>query len=203
MTKPEISALIAGVLLLPLLAGCGGSDHPASAASGSPTPITRLNTSAMQIVRVKFCDLVPATAIRSALGAAPASSRTWASGDPVPDASTADVADEFGCSWTSAGGTTLRTWVFARPVTAAFGRDLAVSSGKEPGCRLVSGPEFGRPTLTQVCSEAAEAKRVRHAGLFADTWLTCEVTSNQSVAAVRRRADSWCVDVANALDTRR
>ena len=68
----------------------------------------------------------------------------------------------------------------------------------------MSGPAYGKPTVTQVCRRAGGEQRVRHAGLFGQTWLSCEVAAPSAEAAgIRDRADAWCVQVANALNTAR
>ncbi len=46
--------------------------------------------------------------------------------------------------------------------------------------------------------------RVRHAGLFGQTWLTCELAATgDDLAGLRERTDDWCVEVANTLNTAR
>ena len=56
--------------------------------------------------------------------------------------------------------------------------------------------------MTQTCREPEPSGCVRHAGLFGQTWLSCEVTDpTDGVPAVRARADQWCVEVVNALNT--
>ncbi|MFL6156988.1 MAG: hypothetical protein ACJ72D_12885, partial [Marmoricola sp.] len=177
------SAALLVALLGAGLAGCGGDDGPATAPSPAPTSIAGLDSAAMRVVRVPFCDLVPAASIRTAVGGTPATATTWGNGDPVPGTAKADAAHELGCSWTGPSGTTARAWVFARPVTAAFAGTLVRAAGRERGCRAVAGPTFGTPTLTQTCVRAGGIRRVRHAGLFGDTWLTCEVFGR-----------GWCCD---------
>jgi hypothetical protein len=203
-----LAAAVSSVLLAGTLAACGHGGSASSAASPAPpTSISALDAGALRIARARFCDLVPAAAVRAALGSAPASSSDWRDGDPVPGTSAADSAHELGCGWAGAGGTTARAWVFARPVSVSFAHDVAVAGGAEKGCRLVSGPAFGRPTMTQVCTLAGPAVRVRHAGLFGDSWLTCETSGPGSGAAatavIRKRADAWCLAVAGVLDTAR
>src|SRR4051794_17973084 len=101
-----------------LLAGCGG-DQPASTPSPVPTSIAGLDSTTMRVVRVAFCDLVPKTAVRAALGAGPTPARSWRNGDPVREAGN-ELGHEFGCAWSGAHRRVARAWVFARPVTPAY-----------------------------------------------------------------------------------
>lgn len=203
-------AVVVAVLLA--ASACGGSDQPAKAApSASPTPLARLNTTSMQVPRIEFCSLVPGSAVEDAVGGKPAAKDAWGNGDEqaLPGVGT-DVLHELGCSWTgatsSAGpATTARAWVFARPVEAAYARSVVAANRGVRGCRTAQGAAYGAPTTTQVCSlpgAAGRTQRVRHAGLFGQTWLTCEL-QGPPAADLRARADTWCVQVANALDTAR
>ncbi len=113
-----------------------------------------------------------------------------------------EVVHEVGCTWSKDDGSAARAWVFARPVDPAFARQAIASSRKAKGCRVDRSTGYGEPSVTQTCQPPGGSTRVRHAGLFGQTWLTCEVSSpGGTVAAVRRRADAWCVEVANALNT--
>ncbi len=194
-------ASLAGALLLVLtVGGCGGEEQ--AARPPAPTPMARLNTTAMQVPRIEFCELVPDKAVADALGGEPDDTTSYGNGDEqqLPGVGT-DVVHEIGCSWTTKEGAAARAWIFARPVETAFARTVVASSRTASGCHLVRGPEFGRPSLTQVCRRPAGNVRVRHAGLFGQTWLTCEVSADDKATAVRSRADDWCVQIANALDT--
>ncbi|HET6153042.1 MAG TPA: hypothetical protein VFE15_08800 [Marmoricola sp.] len=206
---PRTRRALAAALLLGV-AACGHGGPPASSTSPTlPASITKLDAGVLRIARARFCDLVPEAAVRAALGSAPASSTDWRDGDPVPGTPATQSAHELGCGWAGADGTTARAWVFARPVSVSFAHDIAVAGGTENGCRLVAGPAFGRPTMTQVCTLAGSVVRVRHAGLFGDSWLTCETSGPAGrsgadrTAAVKQRADAWCVAVAGVLDTAR
>ena len=201
-------ALALGLVLGPLvLTGCAGTGTASPAAtSPSPTPIARLNTSSLEVPRIEFCALVPKDAVTAALGAAPADTATWGNGDTEPASGlTGDVLHELGCAWSAANGTTARAWIFARPVDARFARTTIRASSTTKGCRRVTGPAFGDPAYTQECTLAGEVARIRHAGLFGQTWLTCEVAGpgGMPIPEVRERADAWCVEVAEALDTGR
>jgi hypothetical protein len=190
-------ALVACAALLVLASGCGGTpDKPAEKA---PTSVAGLDNSRMDLVRVKFCDLVPRTSIADALEEEPTSSRSWGNGDPVPGTAS-DIAHEQGCAWTGQSGATARSWVFSRPVSVGFARSV-VRSSRAAGCREAAAAGFGAPSLVQVCPQPGNARRVRFAGLFAGTWLTCEVTSHAPPVELRRRTSAWCAAVATALDT--
>ncbi len=198
---------VLSALLVLVLAGCAQENQ--STPEPSPTPIADLNTAAMQVPRIEFCRLVPAKAVREALSSEPASEAAYGNGDeeslPVVGE---DVVHEIGCSWTSEAGGTARAWVFARPVDAAFARTVVAAGRRARGCRTVAGPAFGRPSTTQVCRSTDGGQRVRHAGLFGQTWLTCQLSSpggsrTDTGADLRTRTDRWCVEVTNALNTAR
>ena len=157
----------------------------------------------MQVPRIEFCKLVPDSAVKDALDGKPASAASYSNGDEVevPDVGK-EVVHETGCSWSTDAGAVARAWVFARPVDAAFAGKAIASSRETPGCRIARGSSYGDPSVTQTCRQPGGSARVRHAGLFGQTWLTCEVTDPAGgVPAVRARADSWCVEVLNALNT--
>lgn len=192
--------LAAALLLLP---GCGGSES--SPPPPSPTPIDQLRTGGMKLPRLEFCGLVPDRAVRAALGGRAQQDARYANGDhPSEDGIPDDVLHELGCTWTGSSGWAARAWAFAQPVEAPLARRVVATADREAGCRTPSGPEFGDPSYTQVCVAKDGAQRVRHAGLFGQTWLTCEVAAPAGADAgqVRDRTDAWCVSVANALDTR-
>ncbi len=208
MVPPRIPVPLIAVLLLitATLAGCGGDEAPTAGPSTSPTPIAALETTGMSLVRVEFCDLVPRASIRRALAGAAGSSASWTNGDPVPGGKSGDLGHEIGCSWKGSNGRTARAWVFARPVSAPFATSLVKAAGDQSGCRMVPGPAFGKPTMAQVCTPGGTSgtTRARYAGLFADTWLTCEVTGPRAERdRVRARAAAWCVSVATTLDAGR
>jgi hypothetical protein len=197
-TPYALAFVVAAALLA---SGCSGEARTAPKAS--PTPISDLNTSAMEIPRIEFCKLVPAAAVRRALDGKPDSAHAYGNGDEVavPEVGT-EVVHEAGCSWSTDEGATARAWVFARPVDAAFAREAIASSRETEGCRVDRDTAYGEPSLTQTCRGSDGSTRVRHAGLFGQTWLTCEVSDPGSGAATtRERADAWCVDVVNALNT--
>ena len=185
--------------------GCASSSTPTSAPTPQPTPLARLNTAAMELPRIDFCALVPRTAVKEALTAAHSSSTHWGNGQRTDLAGVGQqVVAEHGCAWT-AGTAVARAWTYAPPVTAGLAQAVVAQSrqqGQRQRCHDLSGPPFGQPSLTQICTDGG-THRVRHAGLFGDTWLTCEVADDAGVAAVRHRADAWCVDIANVLNMTR
>ena len=197
-TTAGLACVVATLLLA---AGC--SQDETSAPKPTPTPLASLNTSAMQVPRIEFCTLVPDSAVRQALGGKPDSDTSYGNGDRVDLPGVGrEVVHEIGCSWSTDAGASARAWVFGRPVDDAFARKAIASSRATHGCRVTPAPAYGDPSLTQTCRLPGGGNRVRHAGLFGQTWLSCEVGDpTGNVAAVRERADRWCVDVANALNT--
>jgi len=186
-----------------VLTGC--SDEKKAAPEPSPTPISSLGKSVTQLPRIEFCPLVPDSAVSDALGGKPDSDASYGNGDQeqLPDIGK-DVVHEIGCSWTGEDGATARAWVFARPISTAFARTVIASGAKTKGCRTVPGPAYGKPTDTQLCRLSDGKQRLRHSGLFGQTWLTCELAATDvEPAELRTRTDQWCVEVANALDTAR
>ncbi len=194
-----VSAALAGLLLI---TACSGSDDPAPKATA--TAIADLDTGSMNLVRVGFCDLVPVEAVTAALTGPSTDLQEWGNGDAPPmDDAGSDVAHELGCAWARTGGYAARAWTFERPVTAAFANQVIASTRARKGCDTRRSAAFGRPGLVQVCTLPAKRTRVRHAGLFGDTWLTCEVAGPRGKAAPRARADAWCATIASTLDAER
>ena len=70
--------------------------------------------------------------------------------------------------------------MFARPVNADFARSVIASGKETKGCRTIAGPPYGKPAATQVCRLPDGKQRVRHAGLFGQTWLTCELAATEA-----------------------
>ena len=201
--RRPIVAVPAALLALVMLTGC--SEEEKATPDPAPTPIASLNTVEMELPRIEFCQLVPGEAVEDAVGGKPASDSSYGNGDVVEMAGVGkDVVHEIGCAWTGEDGTTARAWVFARPVNTAFARSVIASGRKTKGCRTIAGPPYGKPAATQACRTADGKQRLRHAGLFGQTWLTCELaTTEVEQGELRDRADTWCSEVANALNTAR
>jgi hypothetical protein len=161
----------------------------------------------MEVPRIDFCPLVPKSAVSSALGGEPDDDAAYGNGDEatLPGVG-ADVVHEIGCSWGRDDGTTAGAWVFARPVDAVLARKVIAAGKEKKGCRTVAGPSYGDPSATQVCRLPGGESRLRHSGLFGATWLTCQISTkgaDTAPADLRRRADRWCVEVVNAVNTAR
>lgn len=176
--------------------GCTGSDEPSAESSPLPTSLAGIEPEQVRLARAEFCDLVPRAAVRRALDAEILEESAWANGDPSPTGAAGDVAHEHGCAWTASGGAAVRAWVFARPVAADMAAALVEEAGAR-GCAVV--PEaFGEPSYLRTCPQA-EVPTYRRAGLFGDTWLTCELAAPGPEASPR--LDAWCATVLSALDT--
>jgi hypothetical protein len=201
--RRRILAVPAALLAIVVITGCSKDEK--AAPDPAPTPIASLNTVEMELPRIEFCQLVPDEAVEDAVGGKPASDSSYGNGEEVELAGVGkDVVHEIGCSWTGDDGTTARAWVFARPVNTAFARSVIDSGRKTKGCRTIAGPPYGNPASTQVCTTAEGKQRLRHAGLFGQTWLTCELaTTKTEQAELRDRTDAWCSEIANALNTAR
>jgi hypothetical protein len=200
--RPIVSVL-AAVLALGVVTGC--SEDEKAAPDPAPTPIASLNTVEMELPRIEFCQLVSDSAVEDAIGGKPTSDSSYGNGEEVEVTGAGnDVVHEIGCSWTGDKGSTARAWVFARPVSPDFARSVIASGKKTEGCRTIAGPPYGKPAVTQLCRLAGGEQRLRHAGLFGQTWLTCDLAATEvDQADLRDRADAWCSEVANALNTAR
>lgn len=200
----ETSARRLGTLVVAavlLAAGCSGEESPAPAPD--PTPLPSLNSRALEVPRIEFCSLVPDSAVEDALGGKPDSDASYGNGDEVDlSGSGPQVVHELGCSWSTDGGASARAWIFARPVDAAFARKAVGSNRRAEHCTVQRRPAYGDPSVTQTCRLPDGTTRVRHAGLFGQTWLSCEVAEpSADPATVRERSDRWCAEVVGALDT--
>ena len=202
-----VPATVPGLVAVLLLATTGCSEDSKKAAPPpAPTPMASLNTTAMEVPRIEFCQLVPDAAVRRALGQAPDSDTSYGNGDEQDLAGVGtEVVHEIGCDWRTDDGATARAWVFARPVDAAFAGTVMAQERRAKGCRSTRGPAYGDPSITQTCRLPDGSQRVRHAGLFGQTWLTCEVsaTVQDAITGLPDRSERWCVEVANALNTGR
>jgi hypothetical protein len=198
--------MVLGLLLL--LAGCGGKGPSTSSGpkSAAPTPISQLNTRALHLARLDFCDLVPSAAVRDALGGGGAGSESsWRNGDPAQvEEGVSDIVHEYGCSW-SRTGYAASAWLFARSITRDYAKAVIDKTSHRRGCTATKGPNFGTPSQRQTCDLPDGSHRVRISGLFGDNWLSCQVTapSAQPESTLGKRADRWCVQIANATNTSR
>lgn len=194
-----MGSVVLGLLL------CGCADETKAAPTPEPTPIANLNTVAMQVPQIEFCALVRDSAVSEALDTKPEAAASYGNGDEeeLPVVGT-EVVHEIGCSWTGQDGASARAWVFARPVSPTFAKTVVDAGRKTTGCHTDPGPAFGKPSATQLCRFPDGQRRVRHSGLFGQTWLTCELAATGlGEAELRTRTDRWCVEVANALNTAR
>ncbi|MGY2874063.1 hypothetical protein ACVW00_001253 [Marmoricola sp. URHA0025 HA25] len=191
--------LLAAALALPLLAGCSGSGGSEAKPSAAPTPIGKLDVAHVRLSRTPFCSRLPGAAVRATLGATATDHASWGNGDPVPGLAGGDgeVGHELGCAWTGPAGAGARAWVFARPVSPAFATTLVGVDAGQPGCTQAPAPTFGSPATLQSCTLPSDVRRIRRAGLFGDTWLTCEVSG--AAAGLEKRTDQWCAAVVAAL----
>jgi hypothetical protein len=197
---------VGALLLAPLAAGCSGSGGGAPEPTARPTPIAKLDVGTLRLARADFCGRVPDAAVRRALGGKAEADGRWGNGDPVAtDEGSGDVGHEIGCAWTGAGGAAARAWVFARPVDASSADGIVRAAGRQADCSAEPTPVFGAPALLQNCKLAGGLVRARRAGLFGDTWLTCEVTAPAATPEKQRTStlDSWCATVVAALTTSR
>lgn len=178
--------LVTGILVA--IGVLRASPAPHAPADPLAARLASVDTTTMTVRRAAFCDGLTAAA-PAALGGAVASSTSWKPGDRTRLAPhVKDVADEFGCSWTTASGAVARAWVFAPPVTRARAAALAATKPAD-GCHPASGvPAFGAPTSALTCGDATVVR-----GLFGDAWLSCSLTS-QDLDLVGR----WCLAVARA-----
>jgi hypothetical protein len=198
MRSRRIAVIVVALSGCLVLAGCSGSDDASRPRPSAPTPLAKLDATAVHLARATFCDRVPKAAVRDALDSGTAETSSWKSGDPAPTGGSGDVAHEFGCAWTGKNGAVARAWVFARPVSAELAGSLVTEAGTEQGCTAERATVLGSPALLQTCTQPGGVERVRRAGLFDDTWLTCEVTG-PSAQRPRSRLDAWCGAVVAAL----
>jgi hypothetical protein len=198
--------LVAGVVTAIVVGGgvvaLGRDDEePATPATESftTTPLSELDATALAVARGPFCEAIDDRQVSAALDGDPADSSSWENGDSIDLGNgVEDVAHEFGCRYTAADGTIAQAWVFAPPVDAAGAQRLVKAAGKATGCQVGTGPPFGTPTLVLTCTKD-EVVRVSYRGLFAGTWLVCEVVRPAGAEwDVVDRAGRWCVGVLQA-----
>jgi hypothetical protein len=164
------------------------SSEPPAPVDPLAVRLASVDTTTMTVRRAAFCDGL-ADAAAATLGASVASQASWEPGDRTQLAPhVKDVADEYGCAWTSAAGAVARAWVFAPPVTRDRAADLAATK-PTGGCRPAAGmPAFGAPTSALTCGDTTVVR-----GLFGDAWLSCSLASHDLDLVGR-----WCLAVAQA-----
>lgn len=197
--RAMLTVLLASLLVL---AGCG--QQPTPKAAPKPTPLAELPVAGVEIPRIEFCSLVHPRTISTALGL-PATKlprgvaeTSYGNGDQLDLGPAGDQrVQELGCTWTL-GTESVAAWIFARPVEEPFAQTILASAREQRRCTLTEGG-FGKPGFGQQCPQANGLTRIRHAGLFGQTWLTCQVTGSDQVA---ERAELWCSSLVNELKTR-
>ena len=197
-----LRSLLAALVATAVAVGGGvavvGSDPKAPPAEVPPVALADLDTTVLAAQRAGFCAVLTPDQVAAALGGEPAASTSYDNGERAEVAAgVADVAHEFGCSWTGADGGEARGWVFAPPVTADRAQRLARAAARAEGCRrLPDAPAYGAASVAVVC--AADGTRVvSHRGLFGDAWLVCSLSApaTTSRAELVERADRWCAAV--------
>jgi hypothetical protein len=212
----------AAALALALLLTCavvyvglrdGAPQEDGSAARSSPsssptrTPLASLDLSGLPIGRTDFCNRLDEGDVEDALGGPVVDTTRYGSGDRVALApGVVDVSHEYNCTYDAGDGAQARVWVFAEPVTASVGSDIAREARAESGCRtLRKAPRFGTPAIGTVCrATRPEARAVTLRGLFGDAWLSCRLSRPGAgdVPGTVQRAEQWCVRVATTLGAR-
>lgn len=192
---------LGSVLLLGALAACSGDggDHEEPAAY-SPTSLSDFDASTLTLTRDEFCGDLSEEAVEHTIGAVK-STEHYGNGDPVElTDGVEDVSHEFNCTYVGENGVTARAWVFVPQVTEQRAKELVAAAGKEKGCELVDGQEFGTPGTGRVCGQG-KSTEVSYRGLFVDTWLACSVTGADPQASREERleqAGEWCTAAAEA-----
>jgi hypothetical protein len=164
---------------------------PAPQAPADPLAarLASVDTTTLTVRRAAFCAALGDAAASAALGAPATSRASWKPGDRIEvSARTKDVGDEYGCSWSSASGSTARAWIFAPPVTPDRAKQLAASKPASTCAPLRRMPAFGSPTSALTCGDDTVVR-----GLFGDAWVSCALTSHD-----RDLVGRWCLAVARA-----
>ncbi len=90
------------------------------------------------------------------------------------------VVHEIGCAWSTDDGAPPGPGCSHARWTEAFAQDRDRLEPEDQG--LPGRPPARRtanPSVTQTCRLPDGTTRVRHAGLFGQTWLTCEVAAGR------------------------
>jgi hypothetical protein len=213
---------IAGIVTASaLLAGCtSGTDAPqdagatASTASSAMPSVVEPDLSGVTVPRADVCGLLAEEDVERALGGPVADTAHYDNGEPFEvTRGRVDISHEYGCLFEGDDATVARTWIFARPVRKPEARTLVRRARRERGCAFPEPLVLGTPGLTSVCeepgprSERGPLLRTRLAGLFGDTWLTCEISEPLQASGAGgsdtpsprtetlRRAERWCTSV--------
>jgi hypothetical protein len=200
--RPPRRALLATLPLVLLLgSGCTGDDPARQVEPSAPTTLlSSIDTTRVTVARAAFCDRLGPESAEEALGGEVDSSSSYGNGEPAQlGDGVRDVAHEFGCSWTAAGGATARAWVFAPPVTRARARRLQ-DEALGPRCAATKDVGFGAPSVATLCA-TPEGTEQGHFGLFGDAWLSCTLTLPRRDAGLPdqpERVSAWCAAVLRA-----
>ncbi len=204
----RLVALLAPALLL---AACTSGDGDAGRSTPAPPSAGdgALDLSAMPVDRDDPCPVLLADDVVEALGTEVASTAHYGNGEEAEVApGVVDVSHEYGCVFQAADGTAARLWVFARPVPQDEARTL-VRRARRGDCAFPEPLVFGDPGVISVCEipspEPGEPStyRARFEGLFADSWVGCEVSEPAATKPtgsaspptrqdVLQRAEQWC-----------
>lgn len=190
--------LTAVAVLLLGTAACTSDSSPLPGRP-RPTPPAQVDLAGLAVPRAPFCDLLDAEAVSTVLGGEPTRTYHYEKGDRRRlAAGLTDVAHEYNCTF-SRNRRTARAWVFAQPLTPADGRRLLADLRADPRCRPSGTLDFGSPGLVQSCAGAGQ-RRVAMAGLFADGWLSCQVTGplGTNGRQLLDLAQSWCAQVVTS-----
>ena len=174
---------------------------PRKPAAYQGTALQDFDTAKAVVKRAPFCELIPADAVKAALGAT-GTIAGYDNGEQTDSVPGGDVSHEYGCkaATTPDVPAEARAWVFAPPVTAAWAQQLVTAAAKTKGCTaLPAAPAYGTPSTGLVCA-LGDQRSVTYRGLFGDAWLACSLTLPVAVdqAQLVDRAGKWCVAVAQA-----
>lgn len=164
------------------------------------TDLADFDAGAAVVQRTPFCELVPADAVKAALGTA-GELTSYGNGEESAALPGSDVAHEYGCLFASADavGREARGWVFAPPVSAERASGLISAATTSVCVAQPDAPAYGTPSVAVVCTEG-DSRTASFRGLFGDAWLACSLTLPAGVteADLVTRAGRWCVAVAQA-----
>ncbi|UUW92583.1 hypothetical protein [Pimelobacter simplex] len=199
-----LSALLT---LIPVAIGVVVSDETAPPPARKPaaytgTPLSEFDSTKAVVRRAPFCELVPAEAVKAALGTE-ASAAGYDNGEQTEAIAGGCVAHEYGCRASATEGATpglAEAWVFAPPVTADWAQRLVAAAGRTPGCAPLPGtPAYGAPSVGLVCTNG-DQRSITFRGLYGDAWLACSLSLPAGLPQDQLvdRAGRWCVAVAQA-----